>query len=206
MDIDPKVVVNLVIQLMGGRQKAFAAFDKEHARVTAAWDRDTSTIGRILRAHLFVEHFLGEYLSKQNPRLGGLEDARLSFAQKLALVGRGDISVRDLLPGVRHLNAIRNRIAHKLTADVTEQDAMVFLGIALFRAMRDAANAPGGPSSKAVDVLEDFARHAGMMFKASASEHAKVWAEAIRRASSGKGRRRKKRPNKRLHPAVAARK
>ena len=61
-------------------------------------------------------------------------------------------------------------------------DASVFLNIELFRAMREAECAPSLPSDNPVDVLEDFARHAGLSLHASATRDSELWAEAIRRA------------------------
>ncbi len=184
MQINNKAVVDFVIKSLGGRRRAFAILEAEAARIREAWGRDTTMIGRILRAHLFVEHFLGEYISKKNPKLGSLDEARLSFAQKVALVGKSDAKVLYLIPGIRHLNAMRNRIAHQLQGEITTQDAQVFLRIGMFNAMRNALVAPAAPSTDPIDVLEDFSKHSAIMLEASSSEHAEMWAEAVRRGVS----------------------
>ncbi len=184
MRINNKVLVDFVIESLGGHRRAFATFEAEAARITEAWGRDTAMIGRVLRAHLFVEHFLGEYISKKNPKLGSLDEARLSFAQKVALVGKNDPKVLYLIPGIRHLNAMRNRIAHQLQGGVTKQDAEVFLRIGMFNAMRNALFAPDVPSADPINVLEDFSKHSAIMLEASSSEHAEMWAEAVRRGLS----------------------
>ena len=178
---DPKLVVEHVIRLMGGHDKAFAQFDAELLYVDKHWEQDTAIIGRILRAHLFVEHFLTEYIQLRNPELGSLGEARVSFSQKIALVGVGPASISYLIPGIRHLNKIRNRLAHTLRAEVSEDDANVFLQIEFFRAMRkEKAKRFGNPSSDPIDVLEEFARHAGGMLRGQSSRSWEVWAEAIR--------------------------
>ncbi len=76
-----------VIALAGGVDRLRVIMDAHRREFDDAWDRDTDLIGRLLRAHLCVEHFMTVYLSSTNPRLGSLEEARLSFAQKYAQGG-----------------------------------------------------------------------------------------------------------------------
>ena len=180
----PEAVVRHVIRLMGGHEKAFKAFDADYHKIVERWKSDTTVIGRILRAHLFVEHFLTEYLQSRNPELGSLEEARASFTQKLALVGSGTPGTRYLLPGIRRLNSIRNRIAHTLRAEVTDEDVRAFLSIDLFRAMREeeAKHRSEAPNMNPIAVLEDFAIHAGISFHASATRNSDIWSEALRAA------------------------
>lgn len=177
-------VVSHVINLLGGHDAAFAHFDADFRLLNDRWNQDTETIGRILRAHLFVEHFLTEYLVARNPELGSPEDARLTFAQKLSLIGDATGGVAYLIPGIRRLNTIRNRLAHNLSADVTADDVNVFLGITLFKAMRDEAAKPNQTSGSPIDILEDFSRHTGIALHASAIRDDKLWGEAIRLAEA----------------------
>ncbi len=179
---DPTSVVKHVIELSGGHD---AFFEKSHAelnRLNAVWKQDSLTIGRILRAHVFVEHFLNELLRAKNPGLGPLDKARLTFAQKVSLVGPESPEVEDLLPGIRRLNQIRNRLAHSLHADLTTEDADVLLNCSLFRAMRDedARHISEIASTKPIDVVEDFALHVGGRIQSHVSGAAEVWAEAFR--------------------------
>jgi hypothetical protein len=73
---------------------------------------DLDTMGRVLRAHLVVEHFMGELLKAEGHRLTQLRDAglRLTFMHKLNLLypGRG-----PLWDCVNQLNQIRNHFAHR---------------------------------------------------------------------------------------------
>ena len=183
-DMDPQLVASHVIKLLGGRDKALAHFDADVRLLNARWDQDTDAIGRILRAHLFVEHFLTEYLVARNPALGPLEDARLTFAQKLALIGEATGGVAYLAPGIRRLNTIRNRLAHSLSAEITPDDINVFLGIVLFKAMRDELAKPNQASADPMDILEDFSRHTGSALHASATRNDELWAEAIKLAEA----------------------
>jgi hypothetical protein len=108
----------------------------------------------------------------------------VTFAQKIALVGSGTPGTAHLPPGIRRLNAIRNRLAHSLRAEVTREDAHAFLQIGLFRAMRDekAKRASMKTSTDPIDVLEEFAMHAGISLHASATRNAELWAQAFRMA------------------------
>lgn len=92
-----------------------------------------------------------------------MADARLSFAQTLGLAGLDEPVLAELRPGIKRLNIVRNRLAHNLRAEVTEDDAQAFLSAKYFAALRKALAAPGEPSSEPLTVLEDFARHCGNM-------------------------------------------
>lgn len=178
-DFDAKKVARRVIELAGGHTAAFEHFDQGFRIIQERWNQDVVGIGRILRAHLFVEHFLTAFLQKKNPALGDLDSARLSFAQKLALLPASGTSVSYLVPGIRQLNKVRNRLAHSLQAQVTEDDRSIFLAIELFRELRNERDKPKHPSMIPIDVLEQFGAHAGMMLDAAISPDATLWAQAI---------------------------
>ena len=133
---DPAKLAKRVIELHGGHERFFALMAQRFNEFNAVWDQDAGRIGRVLRVHLAVEHFLTEYLAFTNPKLGSLENSQLSFRQKLELLRDDDELIRFLKPGLRRLNAIRNRIAHKLRVDITADDREALLGIKLFNAMR----------------------------------------------------------------------
>jgi hypothetical protein len=147
------------IEVLGGREKAFALIEQEFGEINARWNQDVIAIGRILRAHLYVEHYMTEFLDKANPRLGPVDDARLSFAQKLNLLEPAP-RIQLVVPGIRRLNAVRNRLAHNLDARVTDEDVQVFLSDGYFKAMRVEGAKPGTPSTDPLDILEAFAQHA----------------------------------------------
>lgn len=50
------------LELMGGRENALASMEAEFDEMKERWNQDTDTIGRILRSHLYLEHYLTEYL------------------------------------------------------------------------------------------------------------------------------------------------
>ncbi|MGB8985654.1 MAG: hypothetical protein WCC37_03385, partial [Candidatus Sulfotelmatobacter sp.] len=178
----PETVARHLIDTLGGREKARLALDSEFQRIKDRWEQDTHKIGRILRAHLFVEYFLTEYLYAKNPNLGPSESARLTFSQKVALVDTSKCEIAYLIPGIRHLNIIRNRLAHSLKAEVTRDDANVFKQSHLFTAIRSqlAKEQNRRPSSEPIVVLEEFAMHAGYALQRGPATDA--MAEAFRLA------------------------
>lgn len=182
--MDANRVANIVIELLGGREAAYEYFDKEFREISNRWDQDSEIIGRLLRAHLFVEHFLTEYLASRNPQLGSLEKARLTFSQKLNLIGNSTDGPSFLIPGIKRLNQIRNRIAHNLGAEITKSDVEVFLGIKEFESLRKELAAPAKPSEEAIHLIEEFSRFVGTSFQATINKNDKLWAEAIRIAQA----------------------
>jgi hypothetical protein len=71
-----------IIERHGGREKFFSRMEARFREFNSIWEQGTESIGRVLRAHLAVEHFLTELISFENPNLAPIENARLSFAQK----------------------------------------------------------------------------------------------------------------------------
>src|SRR5258708_6244014 len=113
--------VDRVIEKFGGKEALLDALDRRMKEFSAVWGQDTDRIGRVLRAHLAVEYFVGVYLVAQSPGFAGLVRARLAYAQKIELLDRNDRIVDELIPGLRLLGTIRNRIAHRLRVDLTEE-------------------------------------------------------------------------------------
>ena len=168
MDIDHGEIAKRVIELSGGKQKLNDEMDQKLALINDKWNQDVGAIGRILRAHLFVEHFITECLLAFNPALGGLDKARVSFAQKLALIEDYSSETQELAVGIRRLNKIRNQLAHNLEAKVTDKDKDALLSVKTFSALRLELAKPGAPGDNSMDVLEDFAKHVGSRLEALA--------------------------------------
>ena len=167
------------IEHLGGREKAWEIINAEFAEVGRRWNQDVVVVGRILRSHLFVEHYLYEHLTKANPRLGSVEKARLSFSQKVALLDAGDPRLREILPGIKHLNTIRNRLAHRLNVAIEITDADVFLQAKYFAALRVEGAKPGAPSHDPLDILEEFARYASTALVNEFSAFGSAFAKAL---------------------------
>jgi hypothetical protein len=93
-----------------------------NARYRDFLEQDDAPLCTVLRCHLIVEHFLDCYLRAANPIISDWDQARLGFAQKLALADNPRTGVHMLIPGLRCLNKIRNRIAHQLVVDLKPAD------------------------------------------------------------------------------------
>lgn len=161
MSINHEYVAKRVIELSGGKDKLNKEMDAKLAKINEKWNQDIDAIGRILRAHLFVEHFVTECLVSFNPKLGDIKEARLTFSQKLALIESYSEETKELSKGIRRLNKIRNQLAHSLSGAVTDQDKESLLSVASFKALRAELAKPGMPSEDNLVVLEDFAKHVG---------------------------------------------
>jgi hypothetical protein len=184
--LKPEEYAARVIALHGGRDQFIAYTDERLKSFNAIWDQDAGRIGRVLRAHLAVEHFLETYLAFINPHLPPLENVRLTFNQKLELLPENEPSISFLKPGLRKLNSIRNRMAHRLQVEISEEDRAAILSISLFSAMRTALSKgqvpkPGDPLS----VLEDFAMFAANLLHARSDPSRDFWAQAAEPQKTG---------------------
>lgn len=172
--------VDRIIAAHGGAEKFFSLMDERLRTFNAVWAQDSERIGRVLRAHLAVEHFMTDYISAKNPGLGPLEDVRLTFSQKVGLLPNNEGAISPLKTGLKQLNSIRNRIAHNLKVDVLEDDKVSFLKIGIFAAMRsERAKRMGQPADDPLSVLEQFSQFAAGMLHAAASPDARLWAEVL---------------------------
>lgn len=161
MNIDHELVARRVIELSGGKDKLNEEMDSKLAKINEKWNQDIDAIGRILKAHLFVEHFITECLVSFNPSLGDVKEARLTFSQKLTLIEGYSEETKELSKGIKRLNKIRNQLAHRLAGTVTDQDKESLLSVLSFKALRNELAKPGEPSDDNLVVLEDFAKHVG---------------------------------------------
>lgn len=130
------------------------------------WNQDFARGARVLRAHLVVEHFLNLYLTHTNPQLGSIAEARLGFAQKLTLMGDHDSILEMLRPGMLRLNQVRNRLAHRLSVEISEDDVASFMSIRLFSATWKASHPKTwNRKPNPLKVLEEFAQLSAAMLQ-----------------------------------------
>ena len=87
--------------------------------------------------YLWANSYLTEYIEKSNPKLPELYGVGLTFEQKLKLMPSDNEFMISLVPGIRQLNKIRNRLAHNLKVEVTNEDRSAFLGVNVFAAMQN---------------------------------------------------------------------
>ena len=106
------------------------------------------TLGRVLKCHLVVEHYLNRFLVAHF-RIDNLDNARLSFAQKAALLPNRATAAAFVKPGILQLNRIRNRLCHSLAADLSGQE------LGAIRTVLDIAR-PGVEFQNPAEAIEVF--------------------------------------------------
>lgn len=178
--LDPATVVPKLFALYGGKDKFFEAMDARQAEFFTLWEHDSEKIGRVLHAHLVVEHFLTAHIQAQNPKLGAILEARLTFAQKVALIGDDDRVANLLIPGLLGLNKVRNRLAHRLKVEIEAGDIQAIFSVELYAATLKHKENPRPEDP--LWVLEDFAKFAGTMLQSSAAPDNALWAKAFENA------------------------
>ena len=179
MKIPPEVLAKILAKAgerIGGREELERLGQAEFFRNLGRWDQDIDEIGRILRAHLFVERYMTEYLESTNPRLGSVNEARLTFTQKVALLDKNDQNVQGCVQGLRRLNSIRNRLAHRTNEGVSEEDGAFFLKCA---GLEELLSMQDRKAEDALDALEEFAKHMAIVFTYEHSPVSRAIHEAI---------------------------
>lgn len=114
-------------ELLGGEAEYQKIADQESKEALGRWKLDTELVGRILRAHLFLERFMTENLQRANPSLGPIEKAKLIFSQKIDLMNPNQPDVAHVTTGIRKLSSIRNRLAHQSDTEVTTENSAALL-------------------------------------------------------------------------------
>lgn len=114
-------------------------------------ERDDAAVATVLRCHLVVEHFLDTYLRAANPIILHWDEARLTFVQKLSLADNPLSSINMLMPGLKCLNKIRNRVAHQLQVEFNDMDIQPIRSF-----VSVWYGAAGKPVPDGMDLLEAF--------------------------------------------------
>jgi len=172
-------------QLLGGEAEYQRISDEESAEALRRWQQDTDTIGRILRAHLFIERFMTETLQRSNPALGSMEKAKLTFSQKVALLNPHNADIADVLPGIRRINSIRNRLAHESHAAVSTEDANALLQCKTFDQVLRMRYGEKLSALRPIEILEQFARHTSIALSVGHSRLIAAVAAATKELSPG---------------------
>lgn len=90
-----------------------ADFHRHNERFLALAEANHETIGRVLRAHLVIESFLGDFLVAHYG-IDEIDGLRLTFAQKAKLLPQTKSSAAFVRPGIIQLNSVRNKFGHRL--------------------------------------------------------------------------------------------
>jgi hypothetical protein len=159
--------IKKVLEAYGGEEKFFVFFAAVKAHMKTVNMPETPTMedaSRVLHAHLMAERFLTRYLKSLKPRSRSIQNAGLSFSQKLDQIKPKDSSVSFLIPGLRRMDLIRNRLSGDFPKAVTEQDKKALFAVPLFKEVMDSTGCESEKMSEdAVSVLECFATFAGII-------------------------------------------
>lgn len=90
-----------------------------------AWSSDVLSIGRILRAHLYVEYYLNKYLT-QKCLIKKSEVESFTFFQKIEYIEKRKDSIRELASSIKRINRTRNMMSHNLNWALGEKDSNYF--------------------------------------------------------------------------------
>lgn len=95
------------------------------------WQRieaiDYDMLGYVLSCHLIIEHYMDNALVTLPFCDLDWEAARLTFGQKVALFsGVKFVEPYNLPPVIKHLNSLRNRFGHDISARLTPEDMLPF--------------------------------------------------------------------------------
>lgn len=77
---------------------------------------------QILHAHLHLDHIVTLLLTDEFKRPAAIDLDRVGFSQKLQLIHALALVPASFVPSVRFLNQMRNRLAHRLDAAITDDD------------------------------------------------------------------------------------
>lgn len=88
-------------------------FKEENARFIALMSKPHDVIGRLLKCHLVVEHYLERFLS-EHYGIEAVDEAKLNFFNKAMLLPKAASSAAFVRPGILKLNSLRNKIGHNL--------------------------------------------------------------------------------------------
>ena len=176
-NVDLSLLVSKVLENLGGKDKAWEIIDADYKETQLRWRQDVEVLGRILRSHLYLEQYLTDYLERANLNLA-IRKAALRFSQKLDLISSLP-QFSEIVAGIRHLNAIRNRLAHRPSAKVTQADVEIFLQARLFVALRNEGAKPHEASQEPLDVLEGFAQYASTCLSHESSPFSVAYSAAL---------------------------
>lgn len=87
-------------------------FDRRNEYFLNLTSSDHDALGRVLKAHLAIEAFLDDFLTKFYS-FNEFHDFRLSFNQKAQMIPPNGIPASWLRPGILQLNRARNNFGHK---------------------------------------------------------------------------------------------
>ena len=154
-------------------------FNMENARFIELLQQPHDVLGRLLKCHLIVEHYLERFLS-EHYGLESVSDAKLNFFNKAMLVPTQASSAAFVRPGILKLNSIRNRAGHNLGGEPDFSDLGVINEI-----LRIAR--PNARFGEPIEAIEAFTTVACTWLIVPPKEHQQLFVEAFAEVRVGAG-------------------
>ena len=86
-------------------------------------EAESPEVGKLLRIHLLVEHYLDQILKKEMKKGDILTKGnRVSVFRKINIVEAMDIFPAHIIEGLYKLNSLRNKCVHSLEYKISESD------------------------------------------------------------------------------------
>ena len=146
-------------------------FERENKIFIDLISSSHDTLGRVLKCHLLVEHYLNRFLVAHFD-MDNFDDVRLAFAQKAALIPDRTTAASFVKPGIIELNTIRNRFCHSLGAELSFQNLVSIRRVLDIAEPRVAFRSP-------VEAIEAFMRVACTFLVPAPAELKKIFTEAF---------------------------
>jgi hypothetical protein len=75
---------------------------------------------QLLQAHLYFDHVITRMLEEALPNPDAIKLRRTSFSEKVQLISAMNLLPPSLLPPVKFINGLRNKIAHELNFEISD--------------------------------------------------------------------------------------
>lgn len=134
--------------------------------------KDSSLFGRLIKCHLISEIYLDRYLIHKHS-LSNLEEARLSYYQKVMLLPERNEAPAFFRPGLLTLNKLRNKFAHDLDSRLSKNE---------LNTMTDMLIMSERPVStmNAIEMIEKFTALSCACLNPTPSKIEELFAEAMK--------------------------
>ena len=101
------------------REKYYEWFQNQFFKLYSGQDKLAS---QVILLHLILERHMEIYIQKNNPKLGDIRETKITFYNKLKLIGSNNEAITKMLPGIKKINSIRNDYAHNLAHKISRDD------------------------------------------------------------------------------------
>ena len=132
-------------------------------------DLDFELLGYFLSCHLVLEHYVDHFLQGYSDRPFAWGKAKLTFGQKLSLLtGERFPEPWNPIPSLKHLNSLRNKFAHNISATLSKEDLLP-----LQEFLKKVMKGEGELPQEEREILETYTSLVGAFFAGSISRSAR---------------------------------